>query len=440
MIQGIRVRQILLRVDPHIILIQIKPGRSPGKTCILSRGPLHGGSGIVPAVGGHGPESLLLGESRPESHLILIDGAHIVKLRRRREFPVLHPQLLPLEDEGNAPEQEIHGGKKLLRGRTQVLFRDIAAHASGLIVILDDIREEAHGAHPLLRLENASLIVIGKTGLIVIPALFAGPADGLREVKHTGEVPVFPDVIRNFLLALIEHLAHREGVISGKCLLLHFPEEFSDAPGVLQHMPHIGQAVLPVCGIIFEGFRLLDVDDGVHPEAAQALLQPPVDVFIDLRPDLGILPVEVRLLLVEHVKVQLVRPGKFLPAGAPEVGPPVGGKRSVRIPVPEIEELSVLSLRVRAGLLKPLMLIGAVVDHQVHQDIHIPLLRLGDQLLHIRHGAESGVNVVIIRDIVSLIGEGRFIDGGKPENIHAQVLQIIQLLYDSPHIPDPVAV
>ena len=205
-------------------------------------------------------------------------------------------------------------------------------------------------------------------------------------------------------------------------------------------MPHIGQAVRPVHRIVLEGLRLLDIDDGIHPEAAQALFQPPVDILIDLLPNLRVFPVQIRLLFMEHMEVELVRAGQFLPAGAAEVGPPVGGQTSVRILIPEIEELSVLSLRIRAGLLKPLMLIGAVIDHQVHQDIHVPLLRLGDQLLHVRHGAEPGVNVVIIRDIVSLIGKGGFIDRGKPENIHSQVLQIVQLLYDSPHIPDAVAV
>ena len=49
--------------------------------------------------------------------------------------------------------------------------------------------------------------------------------------------------------------------------------------------------VLPVGRIIAEGQSLFDVDNGVDPKACQALVKPPVDVFIDFLPEFGIFPV-----------------------------------------------------------------------------------------------------------------------------------------------------
>ena len=55
--------------------------------------------------------------------------------------------------------------------------------------------------------------------------------------------------------------------------------------------------------IIPEGRGFLDVDDGINPETGDALVQPPVDHFIELLSKLRILPIEIRLTFVEHMEI-----------------------------------------------------------------------------------------------------------------------------------------
>ena len=185
---------------------------------------------------------------------------------------------------------------------------------------------------------------------------------------------------------------------------------------------------------------LLDIDDRVDAESADPLFHPPADILVYLLAKRGILPVEIRLLLMEDVHIELVRARQLLPAGSAKIGPPVGGKLPLGILVPQVEEAAVLSVRILAGLPEPLVLIRAVVDHQVHQDRHVSLLGLRDQLFHVFHGAESGVDRVVVRNIISLIRERRLVDRREPHNIDSQVLQVIQLADNTLEVPDPVSV
>ena len=86
------------------------------------------------------------------------------------------------------------------------------------------------------------------------------------------------------------------------------------------------------------------------------------------------------------------------------------------------------------------MLIGAVIYHQIHHDGHAAPFALGDQAIHVLHGAEAGVDVVIVGNIIALIRHRRTVHRRKPENFHTQRLQLVQLADDAGDIADPVAV
>ena len=102
--------------------------------------------------------------------------------------------------------------------------------------------------------------------------------------------------------------------------------------------------------------------------------------------------------------------------------------------------MAVLSVRVFAGFSKPFVFVGAVVDHQIHKYVHIAFFRLCDQALHIRHGAEAGIDAVVIGNIIALVGQRRAIAGRQPEDIHTQLFQVIQFADNAGNIPDAVAV
>ena len=186
--------------------------------------------------------------------------------------------------------------------------------------------------------------------------------------------------------------------------------------------------------------RLLDVDDGVDAESTDPLLHPPSDVLVYFLAQLRVFPVEVGLLFVEDVHIELIGARQLVPARPAKIGPPVGRKLPVRILVPQVEELAVLAVRIFTGLLKPLVLIRTVIDYKVHQDGHPALFCLRDQLFHVLHGPEARIDRIIVRDIISLVGQRRLIDRGDPHDVHSQLLQIVQPADDPLQIADAVAI
>jgi len=84
---------------------------------------------------------------------------------------------------------------------------------------------------------------------------------------------------------------------------------------------------------------------------------------------LRVLPVQVRLLAVEQVQVVLAGGRVPFPRRAPEEGGPVVRLRTVtgvapKVPIP----LRIFARRTRFG--EPRVLIGGVVDHQIHHQLH----------------------------------------------------------------------
>ena len=105
-----------------------------------------------------------------------------------------------------------------------------------------------------------------------------------------------------------------------------------------------------------------------------------------------------------------------------------------------IEVFSVFPIRILTGLPEPYVLVGAVVHHQVHDYVQIPFFCLGQELIHVLHGAETRINRVVVGDVISLIRQRGAVDGRQPDDIHAQFLQVVQLPDDAPEIADAVSV
>ena len=163
----------------------------------------------------------------------------------------------------------------------------------------------------------------------------------------------------------------------------------------MEHILKAGKSILSVRFIIVERNCLLDIHDRIDPEAAKPFIQPPVDVLIDFFTKLRILPVEIWLFLVEYMQILFVGSRQILPGRTAEVGTPVGGKFPFLL-ISQIEEIAVFPVRILAGFLEPFMLVGAVIYHQIHQYVHISLLRFCDQPVHVFHGAEAGIDRIVI--------------------------------------------
>ena len=162
-----------------------------------------------------------------------------------------------------------------------------------------------------------------------------------------------------------------------------------------------------------------NLGDHVHAEAIDAAIHPPIHHLVDGLAHLGILPVEVGLLLGILVEEVFTALRIVLPCGAAEIGAPLVrlGARGARLvarpggtpPVPVGVRVVLV-----AGGLEPGVLVGRVVDDQVHDDLQAALVRFGEQLVHIGHRAEQRVDVLVVGDVVAVVVLRGFEDRGQP--------------------------
>ena len=50
------------------------------------------------------------------------------------------------------------------------------------------------------------------------------------------------------------------------------------------------------------------------------------------------------------------------------------------------------------------MLVGGVVDHKIHHELHAALVQAGDQLVKVGEGAEHRVDIAVVGDVVAVVG------------------------------------
>ena len=65
------------------------------------------------------------------------------------------------------------------------------------------------------------------------------------------------------------------------------------------------------------------------------------------------------------------------------------------------------------------MLIAGVIDHQIHNDLHIPGMGTLQNGFESFHTAKLGSDIHVIGNIVAAIRTGGGIDGGKPDAVTA---------------------
>ena len=170
---------------------------------------------------------------------------------------------------------------------------------------------------------------------------------------------------------------------------------------------------------------LRDQVNDVHAEAVNAAVEPPVHHAVDGGAHLGVVPVQVGLLLVERVQVVLTRSLVPGPGRAREEGAPIIGLRpglAAHAPGARVAPDVPVTLRViprGARLHEPRVFIGGVVDDQVHDEAHPPLVDPLQEAVEVRQRAEHGVDVVVVGDVVAIIRLRGRVDRREPQNVHA---------------------
>ena len=125
------------------------------------------------------------------------------------------------------------------------------------------------------------------------------------------------------------------------------------------------------------------------------------------------------------------------PAGAAELRLPVGRFAQLTIlgvfAGANIEVIPVLALTGERTL-EPLMLGRNMVEHHVEHDAHTVLGEGGNHLFDVLHGAQVGVDGVVVGDVVAIVvlrgGEERV----EPHHVHAQGSNVGHLLDDAAQV------
>ena len=86
------------------------------------------------------------------------------------------------------------------------------------------------------------------------------------------------------------------------------------------------------------------------------------------------------------------------------------------------------------------MLVGGVVDDQVHHELDAVLVRGFEQLIEVFHGAELGHDGAVVGDIVAVVIVRGSVDGREPQHLDAEVRQVRNLLGDAGQVADAIAV
>ena len=251
---------------------------------------------------------------------------------------------------------------------------------------------------------------------------------------------IFSGVLLCLLDGHARRFAHGHQVIAGQHPRVHFLQ-------ILMHMRAV-DAVWAVIAILLTGrhrpvrhvVRLGNRADLIHAEAVHALVAPPCHHAVHVVAQFRILPVQIGLLRREQVQIVHVCFRVKLPRRSAEARTPVVRRASVLFRFAPDVVVAIRVILALPTLHEPRMLVGRVVDNQVHHDANATPMRLLKQLIEIRHRAEFRLNRLIIADVIAVIDVRGLVHRRQPNHINAQLLQVVQPRRHALQIADAVAV
>ncbi len=86
------------------------------------------------------------------------------------------------------------------------------------------------------------------------------------------------------------------------------------------------------------------------------------------------------------------------------------------------------------------MLIRGVVNNQVHDQAHTPVVHFFQQEVKIFHGPHLVHDCLVIPDVITVVIVGGIVDRRKPKGINAETLQVVKPRADTVDIADTIAV
>ena len=191
--------------------------------------------------------------------------------------------------------------------------------------------------------------------------------------------------------------------------------------------------------VVRQSFLFGDIRDHIFPETVHTHVKPKTQDLLHFFPHQGVIHVQIRLLYRKQMQVVFASYRVPGPGFALKIAVPVVGKLAVRLGGPPDVVIGV-GVDPLAALLKPFMLIAGVVDHQIHDHFYIPLVGTVQYRFKCLHAAKFGGDVHIIGNVITAVGTGGGVNGGEPNTVATQGLDIVQLVQHAPQIAHTVPV
>ncbi len=107
---------------------------------------------------------------------------------------------------------------------------------------------------------------------------------------------------------------------------------------------------------------------------------------------------------------------------------------------PDVEIAFLAARRGAPRALKPRMLIGGVIEHQLGDHAQAAPVRFAQENFEIFERAVVRMNLGVARDVVTVVPQRRRIERQKPERRDAEIVQIVELFREPFEIADAVGV
>lgn len=185
--------------------------------------------------------------------------------------------------------------------------------------------------------------------------------------------------------------------------------------------------------------RLDEERHGVDAEPGDAELQPEPDGLRDLVAHHRVRDVEVGLVLVERVQVVLAGRLVPLPDTLLLAGEDALGRVRRHLVAPDVV-VAVGRVPAALGRREPRMPLRGVVHDEVHDDPHPAVPCGADDCDHVAEGAEPGVDVVEVGDVVAVVEVGRRLERHEPDARDAELGEVVEPLREPVEVAAAVVV
>ena len=86
------------------------------------------------------------------------------------------------------------------------------------------------------------------------------------------------------------------------------------------------------------------------------------------------------------------------------------------------------------------MLVAGVVDDEIHDQTHAAGVEPLDEGIEVLQGAEEGVDVLVVGDVVAVVVLRGAVDGAEPHDVDPELVEVVQSAGQAGDVTDPVTI